>query len=32
MLGFDVSERTVSRRAPKSENAQRWMTFLRNAP
>jgi transposase InsO family protein len=34
MLGFDVSERTVSRlmprRAPKSESAQCWMTFLRN--
>jgi len=34
MLGFDVSERTVSRlmprRAPKSESAQRWLTFLRN--
>jgi hypothetical protein len=31
MLSFDVSERTVSRlmprRAPKSESAQRWMTF-----
>jgi hypothetical protein len=34
MLGFDVSERTVSRlmprRAPKPEAIQRWMTFLRN--
>jgi putative transposase len=33
-LGFDISERTVSRwvqRAPKSpEQAQRWKTFLRN--
>jgi hypothetical protein len=34
MLGFEVSERTVSRlmprRAPKREAVQRWMTFLRN--
>jgi len=34
MLGFDVSERTISRwmrRAPKdSERANRWLTFLRN--
>jgi putative transposase len=34
MLGFDVSERTVSRlmprRAPKPEAIQRWVTFLRN--
>jgi transposase InsO family protein len=34
MLGFDVSERTISRwmrRAPRnSEPARRWMTFLRN--
>jgi hypothetical protein len=34
MLGFEVSERTVSRlmprRAPKPEAVQRWMTFLRN--
>jgi hypothetical protein len=34
MLGFEVSERTVSRlmprRAPNPESAQRWMTFLRN--
>lgn len=34
MLGFDVSERTVShlmlRQAPKPAAAQRWMTFLRN--
>ena len=34
MLGFEVSERTVSRlmprRAPKPEAVQRWMAFLRN--
>jgi hypothetical protein len=34
MLGFDVSERTISRwmkRAPRvSEPAKRWLTFLRN--
>jgi hypothetical protein len=34
MLGFDVSERTVSRlmprRAPNHEAAQRWIAFLRN--
>src|SRR5260221_12548881 len=34
MLGFDVSERTISRwmkRAPREpEPAQRWLTFLRN--
>src|SRR6185295_17091451 len=34
MLGFEISERTVSRlmprRAPSPESAQRWMTFLRN--
>jgi putative transposase len=34
MLGFDLSERTVSRwmkRAPrKSDSAQRWLVFLRN--
>src|SRR5436309_1805417 len=34
MLGFDVSERTVSRwikRAPReSDSAQRWLAFLRN--
>jgi hypothetical protein len=34
MVGFDVSERTVSpwmRRAPRdSEAAQRWRTFLHN--
>src|ERR1035437_1708034 len=34
MLGFDVSERTISRwmkRAPRDpEPAQRWLTFLRN--
>jgi hypothetical protein len=34
MLGFDVSERTVSRYMPKPPNdpeaRQRWMTFLRN--
>src|SRR5260370_34132920 len=34
MLGFDVSERTISRwmkRAPRDpEPAKRWLTFLRN--
>jgi putative transposase len=34
MLGFDVSERTISRwmkRAPRDpEPARRWLTFLRN--
>src|SRR5438874_10899938 len=34
MLGFDVSERTVSRwmkRAPReSDSAQRWLAFIRN--
>src|SRR5437660_7011676 len=34
MLGFDVSERTISRwmkRAPRGpEPAKRWLTFLRN--
>src|SRR3954469_8676675 len=34
MLGFDVSERTVSRlmprRTPKHDAVQRWMAFLRN--
>ena len=34
MLGFDVSERTVSRylprRPPQPEAVQRWLTFLRN--
>jgi putative transposase len=34
MLGFDVSERTISRwmrRAPRNpEPAKRWLTFLRN--
>src|SRR5258708_6615827 len=34
MLGFDVSERTISRwmkRAPRdSESAKRWLAFLRN--
>ena len=34
MLGFDVSERTISRwmrRAPRDpERAKRWLTFLRN--
>src|SRR5947199_10153406 len=34
MLGFDVSERTISRwmkRTPRdSEPAKRWLTFLRN--
>jgi hypothetical protein len=36
MLGFDVSERTISRwmkRAPRDpERAKRWQAFLRNHP